>query len=78
MGRRSSVGMLKTIHLAVDWHHNESPLGGRSRQTEIQNLDDTFRGDLDVGGLQVPIARVTTSCRVAVYRHRPGSLGLLP
>src|SRR5260370_41730439 len=22
--------MSKTIHLAVDWHHNESPLGGRS------------------------------------------------
>ena len=28
--RKSSVGMPKTIHLAVDWHHNESPLGGRS------------------------------------------------
>jgi hypothetical protein len=22
--------MLKSIHLAVDLHHNESPLGGRS------------------------------------------------
>jgi len=30
MDCRSSVGMPKTIHLAVDWHHNESPLGGRS------------------------------------------------
>jgi hypothetical protein len=30
MDFRSSVGMAKTIHLAVDWHHNESPLGGRS------------------------------------------------
>jgi len=27
---RSSVGTPKTIYLAVDWHHNESPLGGRS------------------------------------------------
>jgi hypothetical protein len=27
---RSSVGMPKTIHLAVDWHHNESPPRGRS------------------------------------------------
>ena len=30
MDRKSSVGIPKTIHLAVDWHHNESPLGGRS------------------------------------------------
>jgi hypothetical protein len=30
MDCRSSVGMPKTIHPAVDWHHNESPLGGRS------------------------------------------------
>ena len=30
MDCRSSVGMPKTNHLAVDWHHNESPLGGRS------------------------------------------------
>ena len=30
MDCRSSVGMPKTIHLALDWHHNESPLGGRS------------------------------------------------
>ena len=30
MDFRSSVGMPKTIHLAVDWHHNESPPCGRS------------------------------------------------
>jgi hypothetical protein len=30
MDRKSSVGMPKTIHLAVDWHHNESPRHGRS------------------------------------------------
>jgi hypothetical protein len=30
MDFRSSVGTPKTIYLAVDWHHNESPLGGRS------------------------------------------------
>ena len=30
MDCRSSVGMPKTIHLAVDWHHNESPPCGRS------------------------------------------------
>lgn len=30
MDRRSSVGMPKTIHLAVDWHHSESPRRGRS------------------------------------------------
>ena len=30
MAFRSSVGTPKTNHLAVDWHHNESPLGGRS------------------------------------------------
>jgi len=30
MDRKSSVGIPKTIHLAVDWHHNESPLDGRS------------------------------------------------
>ena len=30
MDFRSSVGTPKTIYLVVDWHHNESPLGGRS------------------------------------------------
>jgi len=30
MDRRCSVGMPKTIHLAVDWHHSESPRRGRS------------------------------------------------
>jgi hypothetical protein len=30
MDCKSSVGIPKTIYLAVDWHHNESPLGGRS------------------------------------------------
>jgi len=30
MDFRSSVGTPKTIYLAVDWHHNESPLCGRS------------------------------------------------
>ena len=30
MDFRSSAGTPKTIHLAVDWHHNESPFGGRS------------------------------------------------
>ena len=29
MDFKSSVGMAKTIHLVVDWHHNESPLSGR-------------------------------------------------
>jgi hypothetical protein len=26
---RSSAGIGKTVHLAVDWDHGESPLGGR-------------------------------------------------
>src|SRR5436305_12038129 len=30
MACRSSAGMPKAIHLAVDWHHNESPPCGRS------------------------------------------------
>ncbi len=30
MDRKSSEGMFKTVHLAVDWHHNESPPRGRS------------------------------------------------
>jgi hypothetical protein len=30
MDCRSSVGMPKTMNLAVDWHHNESPPCGRS------------------------------------------------
>jgi len=30
MDRKSSAGMLKTVHLAVDWHHSESPPHGRS------------------------------------------------
>jgi hypothetical protein len=30
MDFRSSVGTPKTIYLAVDWHHHESPLVGRS------------------------------------------------
>ena len=30
MDWKSSAGMLKTVHLAVDWHHSESPPYGRS------------------------------------------------
>jgi hypothetical protein len=30
MDWKSSVGMLKTVHLAVDLHHSESPPCGRS------------------------------------------------
>lgn len=30
MDLKSSAGMLKTVHLAVDWHHSESPPHGRS------------------------------------------------
>jgi len=30
MDWKSSAGMLKTVHLAVDWHHSESPPHGRS------------------------------------------------
>jgi hypothetical protein len=30
MDFRSSAGTPKTIYLAVDWRHHESPLGGRS------------------------------------------------
>jgi len=31
MDRKSSVEMVKAVHLAVvDWHHNESPPCGRS------------------------------------------------
>src|ERR1017187_6312683 len=30
MDRKSSAGMLKAVHLAVDWRHNESAPRGRS------------------------------------------------
>ena len=30
MERNSAAEMFKTVHLAVDLHHSESPLGGRS------------------------------------------------
>ena len=42
--------MLKTIHLAVDWHHNKSPLGGRSavewllaRRSQLNGFLSLFR-----------------------------------
>jgi len=42
MDCNSSVGMPKTIHLAVDWHHNESPPCGPplsiAGKTETTNL----------------------------------------
>ena len=30
MERNSSTEMFKTVHLAVDWHHSDGPLCGRS------------------------------------------------
>ena len=38
MDRKSSAGMLKTVHLAVDWHHSESP--PRVRSAEPDHADD--------------------------------------
>ena len=51
MDRKSSAGMLKTVHLAVDLHHNESPPCGRSavewlleraRHTPLLNIREEF------------------------------------
>jgi hypothetical protein len=41
MDRKSSAGMFKTVHLAVDWRHSKSPPCGRSTVEWLRSAQET-------------------------------------